>query len=159
VVLRAATKFFGLPGIRLGYAAAAAETAEKINSMLMPWSINAFAEAAGRLLLSDTGYISLSKRHIASLRKTFYRDLSGLPGLTVFPSDANFFLIKLHYGTENDVFSFMLDKGFLIRKASSFRGLSDQYIRIAVKDEVSNAALAAALKEYVNSAGYKRKTG
>jgi threonine-phosphate decarboxylase len=63
-IIRAATKFFALPGIRLGYGCTSMETAKKIERNQLPWSVNTLADAAGQFIFNDKEYIEKSKLYI-----------------------------------------------------------------------------------------------
>ena len=146
-VLRAATKFFGLPGIRLGYAWTAPDVVESYNAAALPWRINALADLAGQVIFRQTDYIRKTKQYIHEQRQQMLSQLRGIPGLHVYPTDTNFILLKLLSSTEDEVFTRIIRQGLLIRKASSFEGLDHTYIRIAIKDEKNNARLLEALKK------------
>ncbi len=143
-VIRAATKFFGLPGIRLGYGWAAPEIAREFEQQALPWSVNTLADIAGQTIFSDTDYIQSAKAYMRQERQFLYSELSAFPGMRVFPTDANFLLLKLLTTTEQDAFDWCLTRGIVIRKASTFEGLDDTFIRVAIKDHASNARLVAA---------------
>ena len=145
-IIRAATKFFGLPGLRLGYAYAPRTIVEEYDASALPWRINALADLAGRVIFQDAGYIQRTKQYIERQRQFMLSELRTIEGIIVYPTDTNFILLKLLYCTEHDVFTQLIRQGLLIRKASSFAGLDDTYIRVAVKDQTSNEKLIDALR-------------
>lgn len=147
-VIRAATKFFALPGIRLGYAYASREIVERLQEIELPWSINIFADIAGRTIFKQVNYKDKSKEYIAEQREYMLRSLKEIKSIKAFESQCNFILIKLLNDIEDNIFDFMIKRGIMIRKASSFEGLDKSYIRIAVKDYESNSYLIDCLKEY-----------
>lgn len=147
-VIRAATKFFALPGIRLGYAFTNKTIAEKYYKLSLPWSVNVFAEAAGRVIFDENLYMQRTREYINEQRYYLIENLRRINILMVFDTDCNFILIKLLKGDENKLFDFMIRKGILIRKASTFKGLDKSYIRVAVKDFNSNKYLIECFKEY-----------
>lgn len=146
-IIRAATKFFSLPGIRLGYAFTNCETAKRYNDLTIPWNINSYAEIAGRHIFKECNYIKDSKEYIDVQRKLMLSKLKEIENIQVFDSDTNFILIKLLKHDEDIVFNFLINRGIMIRKASSFEGLDKTYIRIAVKDQENNLKLLKCLKE------------
>ncbi|PIE35096.1 aspartate aminotransferase [candidate division KSB3 bacterium] len=148
-VIRAATKFFGLPGIRLGYAYATQAIAEQYAASALPWRINAIADAAGRAIFRETAYIECSKALIREQRHEMFSELQKIDSIKVFPTHTNFILIKLLYTTEDELFQQLLRHGLLIRKASSFEGVDRSYIRLAVKDQKSNRKLIETLNRCV----------
>jgi threonine-phosphate decarboxylase len=147
-VIRAATKFFALPGIRLGYGFAAREFVERYNLITMPWSINSFASAAGEIILKDYDYINKSKEYIKEQREKLLTELLKVDSIRPFETHANFILIKLLYGNEDEIFDFFIKRGIMIRKASTFQKLDKSFIRIAVKSLRDNEYLIKCLKEY-----------
>ena len=148
-VIRAATKFFGLPGIRLGYAYARRNVAKTYNELALPWRINAIADLAGRVIFKNLEYIRTSKEYVEQQRQFMLSQLKKIDGIKVYDTVTNFVLLKLFHCDEDELFDRLIREGLLIRKTSSFEGLDKTYIRIAIKDQQSNAKLINALKEYL----------
>lgn len=146
-IIRAATKFFGLPGIRLGYAYAVRRIAQKYHETALPWRINVIADLAGRVIFQDTEYIKKSKETTKEQRQFMLAQLKTLEGIKVYPTNSNFILLKLTRLTEDELFHRLIRQGLLIRNASSFEGLDHSHIRIAIKDHMSNKKLIKALQE------------
>ncbi len=146
-IIRAATKFFALPGLRLGYGCTSLKWVNKYNEIALPWSVNAMADCAGRYIFDCKDYIEESKRYINEERKFLIEELLSINGFKVFPTDANFILIKLLKWNEELILKHMLKRGFLIRKCSSFEGLDDTFVRIAIKDRKNNERLVKAFRE------------
>jgi len=140
-IVRAATKFFALPGIRLGYGFASKNFIKKYREIEIPWSVNSFANAAGRCIFSDKDYIDRTKKYISQERQYLQKSLSKVKWIKVFDSHANFILIKLLKYDEDKVFDDFLKHGIMVRKASNFDGLDKSYIRVAVKDHEANKKL------------------
>lgn len=147
-IIRAATKFFALPGIRLGYGFADAGFIEKYRRIESPWSVNSYANAAGRVIFRENDYIDSTKEYIKQEREYLFNKLSEIKWIKAYESDANFILIKLLKYDENIIFDDFIKKGVMIRKASSFEGLDSSYIRVAVKDHESNKKLIRLFKEF-----------
>lgn len=145
-VIRAATKFFGLPGIRLGYAYAPPQIISHYNNSILPWRVNAIADLAGRVIFQEKEYIQETKQYVEQQRQFMLSQLRKIAGITVYPTDTNFILLKLWHATEDEIFERLIRQGLLIRKASSFEGLDNTYIRIAIKDQASNIKLIEALR-------------
>ncbi len=149
IMIRSMTKFYSIPGLRLGYAVAHPDLASKISSMLTPWSINCIAQSVGILSLANSHYQMNSRIAIKNARKKFYDKLKSFPFLHVYPSDANFFLIKLQKPLCGSLlYVNLLKKGIAIRKCSNFIGLDDQYIRIAIRNDKDNNLFIEALEKY-----------
>lgn len=148
IMIRSMTKFYSIPGLRLGYAVANPDLASKISSMLTPWSINCFAQSVGIASLANVRFQRSSLIATINTRKTFFDKLKEFPFLHVYPSTANFFLIKLKKTfSGSDLYLKMLKKGIAIRKCSNFIGLDDQYIRIAIRNDNDNNLFIEALEK------------
>jgi len=143
-VIRAATKFFGMPGIRLGYAVTAdAAAVLKVRKLMEPWNLNTAAVIAACSVFDDREYIESSKAWIKTEREYLFRALSSFEALAVYPSAANFHLLRLSEGHLNasELKEAMAERGVLIRTAEGFNGLTGFHFRLAVKDRVSNDKL------------------
>ncbi|EYE89221.1 threonine-phosphate decarboxylase [Fervidicella metallireducens AeB] len=147
-IIRAATKFFALPGVRLGYAFTSKTMVEKYNRIALPWSVNTFAEIAAEHIFNDQHYITSSRDYIAVQREYLLSELRGIENIKVYDTHCNFILIKLLDDNEDNIFEYLAKKGILVRKASSFEGLDNSYIRVAIKDFSDNKYLVNALREY-----------
>jgi len=151
MVVRAFTKFFGMPGIRLGYGITkSAKISERIQSFKEPWSVNVLAAVAGVAALRDEDYIKKSKAIIQKERKYLLEELSKIGWLKPFETKANFILVKIldEKTSSSDLRLKLIPHGILIRDASNFVGLNDRFIRVAVKDRESNNRLICALKGF-----------
>lgn len=153
IVLRSLTKFYAVPGLRLGLAFTEEKLAQKIRAHLPPWSVNTLAQAVGTRALQDTEYFNASRSNITKLRTDFSTSLSKITGLKVFPSDANFLLLKITDQKFNAdiLFDKLIRKGFAIRNCANFAGLDNSYIRLAVRSQEDNNALLEALNEIMQS--------
>jgi threonine-phosphate decarboxylase len=148
IVLRSMTKFYGFPGLRLGYAIAAPSLIERLTSMGGPWSVNTLAQVAGIAALEDEEYARRSIEYVTGLREDFSRALSAFPQLTVYPSSANFLLVQLDSSmTSTELRERLVERQILIRDCSSFTGLSNRFFRVAVRTEEENTRLLECLGE------------
>ena len=152
-VLRTFTKFYGLTGLRIGYGVASEEVLEVLCRAKMPWSVNCFGQAAALAALGDEKHARRTREVIRVERKFLMRELSEIAGVTVFPPDANyvFFDVRGSSFTAAQVKEGMLQRGVLIRDCSSFWGLDEFYVRVAVRTRQENKRLVAALKEVLHS--------
>lgn len=146
-IIRAATKFFSLPGIRLGYAYVSKDVKESIDNILLTWTVNSVAAFLAQSFLQDTIYIKSSKEFIKKERQFFLSELKKLERIYVYDTQSNFILIKLLDHDEDTVFQRMLENNILIRKCSTFDGLEKNYIRIAIKDRESNLKFLNVFRE------------
>ena len=147
-VIRSVTKFYGMPGIRFGYAIAAKSLKDELETVRQPWSINTLAGCATLAAFGDTDFIENTKRTVAIEKAQFAKMLSEIDGLQVFPSETNFLLVKIlnRKTTSIRLRELMAKEGILIRDCSTFVGLDDSYFRVTVRSHSENAKLVAALK-------------
>ncbi|MBQ2663402.1 MAG: aminotransferase class I/II-fold pyridoxal phosphate-dependent enzyme [Clostridia bacterium] len=135
-VIRAFTKTHAMAGLRLGYMIADEDFTEKINANFPAWNVSAPAAAAGIAATEQHEYVAKAKQLIKTEREYLRTELTRL-GFKVFPSDANFLLIK---GKER-IAEKLLSRGIFIRECDNFRGLDTHYYRIAVKTHEENEML------------------
>lgn len=152
-IIRAATKFFGLPGLRLGYAYALPHIAHSFHQAALSWHVNALADLAGQVIFKEAEFIRNTKAYVAQQRTEMLAQLRTIAGIHIYDTDANFILIKLLKTDEETIFEQLIRRGLLIRKASSFDGLDRSYIRIAIKDRGSNQHLLRAFREIFEGTG------
>lgn len=147
VVLRAFTKTFAIPGVRLGYAVCSGSPAARIQRELPEWNLSVFAQYAGRAALEaaaggTSGYLAASVEMIAREREFLSEELEKL-GLRVFPSDANYILFQ---SRDRELHQKLLDKGILIRDCRDYHGLTAGFYRTAVRTHRENTALLQCLR-------------
>jgi threonine-phosphate decarboxylase len=147
IILRSFTKFFAIPGLRLGYLLAAPELAATCAAMQEPWSVSNLAQAVGQACLQDRDYMTRSRALVREERQHLLQGLHALPGLTAFPGEANYLLAKLTRPgwTARTLRERLLPRGIIIRDASNFTGLDERYIRVAVRRREDNDRLLDAL--------------
>jgi len=146
-VVRAATKFFSLPGLRLGYLVS--NFKNDIDNHIPTWSVSSLVENLGEDLLLDEEFIISSKVKLAKSRDKLFSELQKIDGIHPLPSDANYILIKTDFDNEV-LFQNLLKKGILVRMCDNYANLGHQYIRVAVKKDEDNEKLLKALKEEKN---------
>ena len=142
VLLRSMTKFFAIPGLRLGYAIGAPATIDAIASLQDPWSVNTAAQVAGIASLGDADYCERTRNYVDLERGRLAAGLTGLSYLRVFPSRANYILAEIRNGLKAaEIRSGLVEKGILIRDCSNFQGLDDRFFRVAVRLREENEML------------------
>lgn len=146
-IIRAATKFFALPGIRLGYCCTSVDKVKEISEIELPWSVNSLADIAGQYIFDDKEYIKTSKDYIEGERNFLLKKLSSIEGIKVYNSHTNYILIKFLDHDEEYVFKHFLNHGIVVRKCSSFKELGNDHVRIAVKDRENNERLLKAFRD------------
>jgi L-threonine-O-3-phosphate decarboxylase len=145
VVVRSLTKAWALPGLRAGFLLAPRGVVAALRAARQPWSVNSLAlaalEAYGRGELTSAAVA----REIALAREELAASLRCLPGVRVWPSCANFLLVRVPGGEH--VRAGLLERGIAVRRAATFPGLTADHLRIAVRTPADNERLLAALAE------------
>ena len=153
-VTRAFTKFFAIPGLRLGYGMYFdKELEKKISEKKEPWSVNNIAEMVGLTVLDDAEYIEKTLKWIAEEKKYMYEKLNEISGMKVYETEVNFITGKIDEKLFSEGLNVkilrekMLEQGILIRDASNFKFLDERFFRLAIKDRASNERVIEAMKE------------
>lgn len=122
ITLHSLTKFYAIPGLRLGFGIFPENLAARLKKILPPWSVNSLAQAVGSQLFDDFTYRDTSLKTLKTLREKFYSCLSSLAKIHVFPSSANYFLIKIIQGpVADELFTILLEENIAIRVCSNYR--------------------------------------
>lgn len=139
-VVRAFTKLFAIPGLRLGYGVGNVKTIKRLWEKKLPWSVNGLACCVGEYLGESSNYLEKTKTWITQEKLWFYKELQELEGMKVYKPETNFILLKLLDKGMNSwkLKEQLAQKGLLIRDASNFVFLNDRFIRVAIKDRQSN---------------------
>lgn len=149
IIIKAITKFFAMPGIRFGYGVSSNKSLiAQLKAKQNPWNINCFAEIAAIYALKDKEYIASSHKWIEEERKFLEFELSKLKCISrVYKTHANFILCNLKNIDCDTLYEKCLKKQILIRRASNFKGLDENFVRFAIKDRKNNERLISALKD------------
>lgn len=147
VVLRSLTKFYSLPGLRLGYAIAHPDHLQRWQQWRDPWPVNALAAAVAEAILQDHDYQQQTWEWLSVVRPHVYQDLQDCPGLYPLPGQANYLLIRCDRPGSEIQFDLLKRHRILVRDCLSFAGLGDRYIRVAVRTTEENRRLTDALKK------------
>lgn len=141
-ILRSLTKFYSLPGLRMGYGVGSKELLSTIEEILSPWRMNVLAQRAALKCIQDEDFATKTLLWLKEERESLLYHLKGLP-LTVFPSAVNFLLLQLKSTsiTIPLLREELLKRGLLIRDCSTFHGLSHGFFRIAIKSREENQVL------------------
>lgn len=147
IVLFSLTKFYAIPGLRLGFAVADRRIIDELYRIMPPWSVNTIAQAVGAAAVKDTAYAADSKKFVLEERQWLQNELSNIPGLKVYPGSANFLLVKINRKGKSapQLAQAMLNDGIAIRVCDNFAGLDEQFFRVAVRTREENVRLCAAL--------------
>jgi threonine-phosphate decarboxylase len=148
-ILRSFTKIFGLTGLRCGYGIANPEIVNVLQCSKIPWNVNCLAQPAAIAALKDEEHLKVTRQLIKQEKAYLQKELSQFSGFSFSEPDANFFFIDSRNTnlTANAIKHRMLKQGILIRDCSSFVGLNEFYIRVAVKTHEENVRLIDAFKK------------
>jgi threonine-phosphate decarboxylase len=144
-VLRSLTKSFGLAGLRIGYGVGNKEMISVMDKIKIPWSVNGLAQEAAIASLSEKMFLAKTRKLIKKESEFLKKSISNLDGFSCFKTSTNFILIKTKANSKH-LQKKLLQKNILIRDCSTFRGLNQNYFRIAVKTHKENLKLVKALE-------------
>jgi L-threonine-O-3-phosphate decarboxylase len=147
-VLRSFTKIFGLTGLRIGYGIASQEIISVLINAKIPWNVNCLGQAAAVAALNDKAHLKRTLALIKEEKAFLLQGLVALKAFKVYSPDANFAFIDIRKSglTATQLKQKMLRQGILIRDCSSFAGLDEFYVRVAVKTRQENERLLYAFK-------------
>jgi threonine-phosphate decarboxylase len=152
-VLRSFTKIFGLTGLRVGYGVGSEEIIRTLLNAKIPWNVNCLAQTAAIAALDDGEHLEKTRELIRIEKAFLMSHLRGFEVFKVYPADANFIFIDIRKSglTAAQLKEKMLNYGILIRDCSSFRGLDEYFIRVAVKTRRENERLLEAFDKTVKN--------
>ena len=145
-ILKAFTKRYAIPGVRLGYGFCSdREVLDRMEAVTQPWNVSTMAQQAGMAALKESEYVEAG-RQIIFRESAWMKEKMRQLGLTVYASEANYIFF---YGSE-DLFERCVAKGILIRDCSNYPGLKKGYYRVAVKLHEQNEKLIEVLEEVLS---------
>lgn len=150
IVLTSLTKYYGIPGLRIGYLSANHSMIADMKGRQQPWNLNGFAITVTRQLMEDEELASASKQWYDQEKAYMLSQLNSLEGLTVLPGRTNYLLCHLarFKGSEINEWLLKQSRPMGVRECTSFDGLSDSYIRIGLKSHEDNVQLIHGLLGY-----------
>ena len=149
-VIQSLTKFYALPGLRLGFGVACPMLAKKLNAGKDVWNVNLLAQKAGVAALNDKEYQQHSRKFIAEERQRFFERINGRKGIRAYQPSVNFMLLDVRgTGLTSSEFTQRLrEKGILVRDCANYLGLDgESYVRVAIRQSAENDRLIDALEE------------
>ncbi|MBV9455730.1 MAG: threonine-phosphate decarboxylase [Rubrobacter sp.] len=141
LVARSFTKFFALPGLRLG--CLVASDVGRVRAFQPSWPVNAVAAAAGIAATKESAFARLTLAEVALRRQELLRALGELPGITPYPGAANFLLVRGPQGLPEE----LVKRGILVRGCEPFHGLDADFFRVAVRSAKENGYLVQTLRD------------
>nr|WP_234030514.1 histidinol-phosphate transaminase [Undibacterium sp. 14-3-2] len=148
VVMRTVSKL-GLAGIRLGYMAGNNALMHEFEKVRPPYNINVLTQAAAEFVLQRVEVLDAQAAELRAQRSQLAMALSALPGVQVFPSAANFLLIRV--ANAEQVFAKLLDHKILVKNVGKMHSLLENCLRITVSTQEENALFMAALAASLTS--------
>lgn len=150
VVFHSLTKFYALPGLRVGAVISSEETTEKFRFVKQPWSVNAVAEQAASMLVRCAEFEKASRSFVKTEKVRVKEALYSQKGLKIFDSDSNFFLAKwVNDVSLDDFLKYLLENGVFVRDCRNFEGLEGNFFRFAVLNSKDNDRLIRLIVNYV----------
>ena len=144
IIVRAFTKMYAVPGVRLGWCMTKnLDLISELSTSGQPWNVSVIAQACGVAALTCTDWEEQTASEIAKSRQTLSAALSKC-GLQVFPGEANYLLF---YSDCHDLRERLMPHGILIRSCINYRGLGQGYYRVAVKSDADNQILIQTISE------------
>jgi threonine-phosphate decarboxylase len=147
LVLRSLTKFYALPGARIGALIGDATTLRRWKLYREPWQVSVFAEEAALAAVSDTAHAARSRAFMETERAWLLQQIRRIPGAEAMESDANFLHIRLAYSAA-ELAKHLLGHKILVRNCTGWPGLFGEAVRIAVRSRDENERLLDAWREY-----------
>ncbi|HEY9752557.1 MAG TPA: threonine-phosphate decarboxylase CobD [Coleofasciculaceae cyanobacterium] len=147
VVIRSLTKFYSLPGLRLGYAIAHPDRLQRWQQWRDPWSVNTLAAAVGAIIIQDREFQQQTWDWLAAVKSSLIEGLQALAGLTPYRGAANFLLVRCQQSVTQLQADLLQRDRILIRDCLSFPELGDGYFRIAIRTAAENQRLLDALAQ------------
>ncbi|MCC3422863.1 MAG: pyridoxal phosphate-dependent aminotransferase [Microcoleus sp. PH2017_01_SCD_O_A] len=151
VILRSLTKFYSLPGLRMGCAIAHPDILRRWQLLRDPWPVNALAAAAAAAMVRDAAFERQTWDWLPGARRELFEGLADLPGLRPMAGAANFLLVESSVSVAAIQKSLLQQHRILIRDCLSFPELGDRFFRVAVRDRVDNLRLIAGLADVIRN--------
>jgi adenosylcobyric acid synthase len=154
IVLKSTSKFFAIPGLRLGMLWGDPEVVRVVGERQEPWSVNAFSQRLALRLYEEQGYMATTRRVLREGRSFLTRGLTEL-GFRVFDSPANFLLLRIERKNMDSALlkKLLLDSKVLIRDCSNIQGLDSRFVRVAVRRHHENERLLEAIAKAMEERG------
>ena len=147
VVMQTFSKAWGLAGLRLGMAFASEEIISVLNKVKPPYNISQATQELALKALEEVGQVNDMIKEIVAMRDELAHVFTQMPLIEkVFPSDANFILVKVRKATE--VYHYLVDEGIVVRNRSNVQWAGD-CLRITVGTEAENTRLVDAMISYM----------
>ncbi|VEP15906.1 L-threonine O-3-phosphate decarboxylase [Hyella patelloides LEGE 07179] len=150
VILRSLTKFYSIPGLRIGYAVTYPHRIQQWQQYRDPWSVNSLAATAAITAIKDRDFQQDTWNWLATARESLFQGLKAISGLQPLPGAVNFLLVRSEISVTLLQEKLLQQYQILIRDCLSFPELGDRYFRIAVRTPQENQLLLKAIESVIN---------
>ena len=149
IVVHSFTKFYAVPGLRIGAAFTNETLITQLQQYIPSWSVNTLAQAYTKAALNDVDYIKRTKQELNDEKAFMYNALDAIEGITVYPPSANFMLFQVNQEgiTANYINEELKKYNMIVRNCDSYVGLTNHWVRIAIKDHDTNIKLVDKLTD------------
>jgi threonine-phosphate decarboxylase len=146
IILNSMSKIFRISGLRIGFVIASGNIIKALTRYTLPWSVNALAQIGVRYLMEHeievNAFVKQTHELLEREKKRFREKFKTASGIKLFESATSFILGKLdNRHTADTICQALLDDRILIRNCSNFKGLSNRFIRISLKNSEKNMML------------------
>ncbi|MBF1727569.1 MAG: aminotransferase class I/II-fold pyridoxal phosphate-dependent enzyme, partial [Veillonella dispar] len=149
IVVHSFTKFYAVPGLRIGAAFTNKTLITQLQQYIPSWSVNTLAQAYTKSALNDVDYIKRTKQELNEERAFMYNALDAIEEITVYLPSANFILFQVNQEgiTANYINEELKKYNMIVRNCDSYVGLTNRWVRIAIKDHDTNIKLVDKLTD------------
>ena len=149
IVVHSLTKFYAVPGLRIGAMMANPMTIQFIKDHIPAWSVNHIAQIYSEAALQDVDYVKRTRKGLSEEKEWLYNELTKIEPLRCIEPSVNYILCHLHeqYSLE-DMIRNLYHQSILLRDCSQYTGLGPNWFRVAVKTREQNQQLIQALQAY-----------
>jgi len=159
VTINSMTKFYAVPGLRIGYGTLRSELALLVRENLPPWTVNSVAQTFGVRALIDKEYQIKTRSYCRKLRDNMVGELASFSQLKLYNPSANYILIKFKNDRSSSKFvDFCMGHGIMIRRCDNYEGLNSSFIRVAIRNNNENHILIDLFSDYLNRKGIKKNS-
>jgi histidinol-phosphate aminotransferase len=148
IIARTFSKAFSGAGLRLGYVLGTPDVVQEISKIKLPYNINFFSEHVAQVLLDNADMLKPRVQELSARRDSLFRFLRSMPLDAVYPSAANFILLRAK--RKDELFSFLKTKSILVRDVSAYPML-ENCLRVNVGSEEETGTFESAVKDFFNA--------
>ncbi len=150
-VIRSATKFYSIPGLRFGYLVGNINTIEKIKMTRDPWSVNQLAQVAALVGYQDEHFTLQTRQWLMEAHQFFHTTWSQEKRIKTWTPHVNYILIQFPTASQASYFQTILQRqGIFTRSCESFRTLDASFVRIALLTQAINEQIHTTFEQTFN---------